>query len=107
MRRIHQPNRHTDGNVSLDTIQILDSESDEMAESVIKEAPIQIPEEQERYDNLGNQELGQEAVEASSMKARINQDERERRYVKQGVFIDKFMQELRVNESFDKLQKAA
>lgn len=104
---MHQLNRPADGNISLDTIQILDSESDEMAESVIKEAPIQIPEEKEQYCNPSNQELGREAVEASTMKARISQDERERRYVKQGVFIDKFMQELRVNESFDKLQKAA
>lgn len=44
---MRKPNRSTDGNVSLDTIQILDSESDEMAESVINEAPIQIPDDKE------------------------------------------------------------
>ena len=88
---MRKPNRSTDGNVSLDTIQILDSESDEMAESAVNDAPIQIPDEKEQYGKLGHQEPDQEAGEASSKKARNNQDERERRYVKQGVFIDKFM----------------
>jgi hypothetical protein len=67
-----------------------------MAESVIREAPIQIPDEKQ-CGKLGSHEIGQE------QKARTYQEERERRYVKQGVFIDKFMQELRVNQSFDKL----
>jgi len=47
---MRKPNRSTDGNVSLDTIQILDSDTDEMAESVINEAPIQIPDEKELYE---------------------------------------------------------
>lgn len=81
---------------SLDSIQILESEDDEFGESIGPEMPA-------RFFSGG----ADEADGVPDIQNKIDADLQERRFIKQGKFISQFMQELRINEKFDKLQKFA
>ena len=85
-----------DQSYSLDSIQILDSEDDEFGESIGPEMPA-------RFFSGG----AGEAEGVPDIQNKIDADLQERRFIKQGKFISQFMQELRINEKFDKLQKFA
>ena len=102
----------------MENIAILDSESDELAKSIINNNDkIQFPEDEDMRPSSGNKNVV--ATEAEEVRSDhhyqnsgqandqivYNKTKKERRFIKQGVFIKKFTEELRINEQFNKLHQ--